>query len=90
MVIDTKKYLDKNDKNEREFADGMNFAEKKLAEFLEIARGVGDDPVEFTKTMIQSCKTVFIDDMPFDSRARTEAYYEGMTATFTLWLEGQN
>lgn len=90
MVIDSKKYLVKNEETEREFAEGMNFAEKKLAEFQEIARGIGENPVEYTKTMINSCKTIFIEREPFDSRIRTEAYYEGMNATFNLWLEGKN
>jgi len=88
MVIDTNKFLVKNEENEREFADGMNFAEQKLSDLHYAVQGDEEE----VKVQVSCCLDAIENDIRYSSREKdtAQAYFEGIKAVFNLFLEGHN
>lgn len=88
MVIDANKFLDKNEENEKEFANGMNFAEQKISDFYFAAQEC-PKVEEQVRLQIQTSLEVIENNIPFDSREENThpAYFAGIEAVFNLWLE---
>ncbi len=90
MVLETKEYLDRNEKNRMAFLKGEAFAEQKILDFYEAARECEDISIsEQVRLQIEVSLEVIEHDIPIGSREEQTptTYFDGVKFVFKRFLE---